>query len=257
MNLYFNTDLIKDYRNPAQIIRVLTEDWLAKHICCPCCGASTIQPFQNNQPVGDFYCQSCQEQYELKSKNGKTLGNKIADGAYHTMIERITSDLNPNFFFLNYDKRDLSVKNLILVPKHFFTTDMIIPRQKGIPNRPNYIMCSIDIQRVPTSGKIHIIQQGKIIDQAIILQQWQQYLFLRNINNDNKKWQLSILHCLDQIQNEYFSLKEMYAFETTLALQYPNNHFIKDKIRQQLQFLRDKGMIEFLGRGHYRKVIHL
>lgn len=54
MNLYFNTDLIKDYRNPAQIIRVLTEDWLAKHICCPCCGASTIQPFQNNQPVGDF-----------------------------------------------------------------------------------------------------------------------------------------------------------------------------------------------------------
>lgn len=173
------------------------------------------------------------------------------------MIERITSDLNPNFFFLNYDKRDLSVKNLILVPKHFFTTDMIIPRQKGIPNRPNYIMCSIDIQRVPTSGKIHIIQQGKIIDQAIILQQWQQYLFLRNINNDNKKWQLSILHCLDQIQNEYFSLKEMYAFETTLALQYPNNHFIKDKIRQQLQFLRDKGMIEFLGRGHYRKVIHL
>lgn len=46
----------------------------------------------------------------------------------------------------------------------------------------------------------------------------------------------------------------LYAFETTLALQYPNNHFIKDKIRQQLQFLRDKGMIEFLGRGHYRKV---
>ena len=29
---------------------------------------------------------------------------------------------------------------------------------------------------------------------------------------------------------------------------------IKEKIRQQLQVLRDKGLIEFLGNGHYRKV---
>ena len=32
------------------------------------------------------------------------------------------------------------------------------------------------------------------------------------------------------------------------------NNFIKDKIRQQLQLLRDKGIIEFVGRGNYKKV---
>jgi type II restriction enzyme len=40
-------------------------------------------------------------------------------------------------------------------------------------------------------------------------------------------------------------------------LKLPNtqsNNFIKDKIRQQLQLLRDKGMIEFVGRGNYKKV---
>ncbi|MBL7991777.1 MAG: restriction endonuclease, partial [Candidatus Kapabacteria bacterium] len=31
------------------------------------------------------------------------------------------------------------------------------------------------------------------------------------------------------------------------------NNFIKDKIRQQLQVLRDKGIIEFVSRGIYQK----
>ncbi|MBQ1398560.1 MAG: restriction endonuclease, partial [Clostridia bacterium] len=34
-----------------------------------------------------------------------------------------------------------------------------------------------------------------------------------------------------------------------------HNNNIEAKIRQQLQILRDKGFIEFLERGHYRKII--
>ena len=32
------------------------------------------------------------------------------------------------------------------------------------------------------------------------------------------------------------------------------NNFIKDKIRQQLQLLRDRGLIEFKGNGNYKKI---
>ena len=46
----------------------------------------------------------------------------------------------------------------------------------------------------------------------------------------------------------------MYSFEKYLKEKYPNNNFIKDKIRQQLQFLRDKGLIEFKSRGTYKKI---
>lgn len=46
-----------------------------------------------------------------------------------------------------------------------------------------------------------------------------------------------------------------YAFESWLALRHPKNHNIKPKIRQQLQFLRDKGFVEFLGDGRYKKSI--
>lgn len=44
-------------------------------------------------------------------------------------------------------------------------------------------------------------------------------------------------------------------FADKLKIQHPENQNIEAKIRQQMQFLRDKGMIEFLERGHYRKLL--
>ena len=45
----------------------------------------------------------------------------------------------------------------------------------------------------------------------------------------------------------------MYSFVDELQVKHPDNNHIPDKIRQQLQFLRDKGIIEFKGSGVYRK----
>ena len=60
--------------------------------------------------------------------------------------------------------------------------------------------------------------------------------------------------CVDLIKKQSFTLEDVYSFEEKLKLKYPNNNFIKDKIRQQLQLLRDKGFIEFTTRGNYQKV---
>ena len=62
------------------------------------------------------------------------------------------------------------------------------------------------------------------------------------------------MNCVDKINYEEFSLKDVYQFENILKAKHPNNNFVKDKIRQQLQLLRDKGIIEFLGNGKYKKV---
>jgi type II restriction enzyme len=35
---------------------------------------------------------------------------------------------------------------------------------------------------------------------------------------------------------------------------HPENRHVRDKLRQQLQVLRDLGLIEFLGRGRYRRL---
>ena len=49
-----------------------------------------------------------------------------------------------------------------------------------------------------------------------------------------------------------FSLAEVYAHADALARLHPANRHVHDKIRQQLQVLRDLALVEFLGRGVYR-----
>ena len=45
----------------------------------------------------------------------------------------------------------------------------------------------------------------------------------------------------------------MYSFVDQLKARHPRNNNVEAKIRQQLQFLRDKGLIEFISPGVYRK----
>ena len=58
---------------------------------------------------------------------------------------------------------------------------------------------------------------------------------------------------VDNISSKTFTIQDVYEFEGYLKQKFPNNKFIKEKIRQQLQVLRDKGVIKFLGQGNYQK----
>jgi hypothetical protein len=48
-----------------------------------------------------------------------------------------------------------------------------------------------------------------------------------------------------------FNIGDAYAFAPELSAIYPKNQNVKPKIRQQLQVLRDLGLIRFVGRGEY------
>lgn len=256
MILNFNTKLAEGYKSNSQIARVLTENWVKENSYCPCCGDFSINEYENNRPVADFYCKKCAEEFELKSKNGN-LSSTITDGAYSTMIERINSNQNPNFLFLTYSNY-WSVENFLIIPKHFFTPDIIVKR-KPLPataKRAGWIGCNIDISNVAEAGKVFLVKDGKVIDRRVVENSFNQTLFLREKSIESKGWILDILLCVDAIKKDYFTLDEIYQFEKKLKLKYPNNNFIKDKIRQQLQVLRDKGIIEFIGRGNYKKVTY-
>ena len=64
-------------------------------------------------------------------------------------------------------------------------------------------------------------------------------------------WTLDTLTCIEKLNNE-FSLNELYGFEQWFRDRHPDNNHIRDKIRQQLQVLRDKGLIEFVKPGTYK-----
>ncbi|PID66124.1 MAG: restriction endonuclease [Gammaproteobacteria bacterium] len=255
MNLLFDTELSKNYKSNSQIARVLTEDWVLKNSYCPSCGNVSLDDYENNRPVADFFCQECDEEFELKSKKG-TLSKTITDGAYKTMIERINANSNPNFFFLTYSK-DWSVNHFLIIPKHFFTQEIIIKRPPLAPSakRAGWVGCNIDISNVPDTGRIFLVRNKVIADKKTVTSNFNKTLFIRDKNLESKGWIIEVLKCVDAIKSDVFTLSEIYQFEPILQQKYPNNHFIKDKIRQQLQFLRDKGLIEFVCRGKYRKVM--
>jgi len=254
MNLNFDTQLAKNYSSKSQIARVLTEDWVKQNSYCPSCGYSHLDEFENNRPVSDFECKKCSEQFELKSKNG-TIGKTITDGAYSTMIKRINSSENPNFFFLTYNQ-NWSVNNFLIIPKQFFTNDIIIKRKPlaASAKRAGWIGCNINLKNISSAGKVFLVKDSTVINKKQVETAFQKTLFLRSKNQESKGWILDVLRCVDAIPKNEFSLDDVYAFESELKLKHPDNQFIKDKIRQQLQLLRDKGLIEFKERGKYRKV---
>ncbi len=210
MNLHLDETLGAQYKSKSQKIRVMSENWVGKNMFCPCCGNPHICGLKNNEPVADMKCNCCGEIFELKSKEGR-IGNRINDGAYATMIARITSITNPALFIMRYSK-DYNVTDLTLIPKFFFVPHIIEKRKPLAPTtrRAGWTGCNIS-------------------------------------------WLFDVLNCVNRIETDEFCLQDVYTYGEVLQEKHRNNHNVEAKIRQQLQFLRDKGFIVFLGRGRYRK----
>lgn len=254
MDLNFNKDIASNYHSYSQIARVMTEDWVCNNMFCPRCGNLHIEHFENNRPVADFYCPSCRNEYELKSKNGQ-LGNTINDGAYETMIDRITGNQNPDFFFMSYSKQQLRVQDFVFVPKHFFVPS-IIEKRKPLSltaHRAGWVGCNVKLSMIPEQGRIAIIANGVVADTENIVQKVATSCRLKIEDINGRGWMMDVLNCINKIPHIEFTLNDVYKFEDDLRVRYPSNNNIKPKIRQQLQFLRDRGFIEFLGNGKYKK----
>ena len=112
--------------------------------------------------------------------------------------------------------------------------------------RAGWIGSNILLNRVPESGKIHIVQNGTVRAKELVLAEWQKTLFLRNKSPDTRGWLLDVMKCVESLGKRDFTLDDVYAFELHLGDLYPGNQNVKPKIRQQLQYLRDRGFIDFV-----------
>ena len=77
---------------------------------------------------------------------------------------------------------------------------------------------------------------------------------VKTIINTLSGWRLDTFNVVSKIPTNVFELEQAYAYKQDLQKLHPENRYIKAKIRQQLQELRDLGLIEFLGGAVYRKL---
>ena len=254
MRLMFDKQLAARYKSASQRARILTERWVNESIFCPNCGRLQIDKYPNNRPVADFFCLNCKEDYELKSKQDN-IGTKILDGAYRTKMERLRSSTNPNLFVLSYNLKNLAILNFFVIPKHFFSPEIIEKRKPlaAAARRAGWTGSNILLQKIPQIGKIFIVKQKRVEPKEKILAEWRKTLFLREEKEMSARgWLLDIIRCVEKLGKQEFTLSDLYKFEGELSVIHPNNRHIKDKIRQQLQTLRDKNYLIFIKRGGYK-----
>lgn len=252
MKLKFETST-KQYDSGSQQARVWTERWVADWMYCPNCGANRLRQFLPNNPVADFVCNTCLDQFEVKSKNAGSFGNSIADGAYYTKIDRLKSKDNPNLLLIAYKKEVQLILNVCIVPTHFFIPGIIQKRAPLAPTarRAGWVGSNILLGKIPESGRIFLIRDGVVQARESVFVKWQKTLFLRDADNDARGWMMEVMKVVDSLGKIEFSLDDVYAFEGRLKKKYNENNNIRPKIRQQLQRLRDSGYLSFLGRGRY------
>lgn len=241
------------YQSRGHYARIWSEGWVARELYCLNCGASRLSKLANNNPVGDFSCEDCDEEYEVKSCAGR-FGTRVVDGAYASMMARLAANNNPSLVLLGYDRHRKAVTNLAVVPKHFFIANIIQKRPPLAPTarRAGWTGCNILLREIPEAGKIVVVRNGQTVPKRLVLQQWKQTCFLRTERLVARGWLLEIMRCVEEIDRAEFEIADVYRFEEYLRSVYPGNTHIRQKIRQKLQVLRDAGYLEFIGRGRYR-----
>jgi type II restriction enzyme len=253
VNLGLPTAGLERYKSASQRARVGTESWGAANFFCPACKSPSLEIAPRNTVAVDYFCPSCESPFQLKSQS-KPIGNRIVDAAYSEMKRAILEDRTPNLFVLHYDLDTWAVRTVLLVP-HFAFALSAVERRKPLAataRRAGWVGCNILLEKIPVHARIPIVSEGSPHTPRQVRGSYDRLRPLGKLQVEKRGWTLDVLQVVQSLGKLEFTLADVYAHTDALAKLHPNNAHVRDKIRQQLQVLRDLGLLKFLGDGSYR-----
>lgn len=245
--------LASGYKSPSQQARVVTEAWGEENLFCVNCPSPRLQRTPHGTQVIDYICPRCDAPYQLKGRSSP-LGGRILDAAYDKMREAVLEGNAPNLLALHYERANWTVRNLILVPFFVFTESAIEKRNPLAPSaeRHDWVGCNIVLANLPIDTRIPLVLDGRVLQPQAARKQYQRLRPLQKVRLEARGWRLDVLNAVRKLGREEFTLAEVNQFADELAQLHPRNKHVEEKIRQQLQRLRDLGFLEFVERGRYR-----
>ena len=241
------------YKSASQRARIGTEAWGAANFFCPSCDSPNLDPTRRGTAALDYLCPRCAQAFQLKSQS-KPFGPRIVDAAYSEMRRAILTDRTPNLYILHYDLTQWAVRTVILIPHFAFALSAIEcrPPLAATARRAGWIGCNILLNKIPQDARIPIIDGGKARPASEVRRAFRRLRPLENIKAKERGWTLDVLNVVRNLNETEIRLSDIYTHADELAKLHPKNAHVNDKIRQQLQVLRDLGVLEFLGSGSYR-----
>ncbi len=278
MNLSMTGALAAAYRSGAQRARVVTEAWARSQLYCANCDSSSLGETPANNRAIDFVCPRCRAPFQLKAKHS-ALGKTVTDGAYTAMLAAIREDRTPNLLLMRYTLATWEVRDLLLIPSFMFSESAVIKRKPlaATARRAGWVGCNIDLHRIAPEALIAVVRtigpQGSAAVPAASLNlsagrrdacatviappeevraRYTRLKPIREIKTAQRGWTLDVLNIVRRLGKPEFTNDEVYAHDRELEQLHPDNRNVRPKIRQQLQILRDTGLLIHVESGRWR-----
>ncbi|MBM3836766.1 MAG: dam-replacing family protein [Verrucomicrobia bacterium] len=146
----------------------------------------------------------------------------------------------------------------MLVPHYAFSVSAILKRKPlaATARRAGWIGCNIQLENIPPAARIPVIIEGAFLEKSMVRDSYSRLKSLQTLSTTQRGWTLDVLRLIQVREWTGFSTKQAYSLESELRTLYPTNSHIKEKIRQQLQVLRNQGVLEHVQRGVWRLATH-
>lgn len=240
------------YKSPSQKARVISEDWAKRALYCLACSRDHLIQYDNNRAVLDFRCPGCGADYQLKGKK-RAIGRTIRNSAYEKKMEALRRGAAPHYVFISYDAPMSHVTQGFVVPGHFITPTIVTTSSplRETARRRGWVGSNLMLGLLPPDARIYIVKEGRARPMDEVRRAWSRFRFLKDEPADSRGWLTDVLAAIRELDQPRFRTLDAYAFEARLAKLHPNNRNVRPKIRQQLQQLRNRGIVRFLDRGEY------
>ena len=250
------TNLLAGYKSASQMARVSSEAWGEQSLYCASCDASSLERCVPNMKSIDFICEQCKLPYQLKSSTAR-LHTRVTDGAYATMKKTIESGQAPNLLLLQYDLASWMVRNLTVVPWFAVTLSCLECRPVLMPpaRRAGWQGCNILLRNMPPDVRVPMVVDGQARAARDVRRDFAKLTPVAKFSALQRGWTLDVLNVVRGISKKRFSLRDVCNHSPQLQRLHPENRHVEAKIRQQLQILRDMGILNFLdNRGNYEVI---
>ena len=160
----------------------------------------------------------------------------------------------PNLVLLHYQKPQWTVRNLFLVPHFAFAESSIEKRNplRDTAERHGHVLCNIVLKNIPSDAKIPLITNGAVSSPAKVREHFKRLQPLKEIGVKQRGWTLDVLNAIRRLGKTEFTTTDTYVLIRELEKLHPDNHRVREKIRQQLQVLRERNLLLHVDRNRWR-----